>query len=128
MSGWPPISAPTCRSRRAPAARRAPTSAAPARRAEEETQDALRAYGYYHASVSTHVGQRGDCARVVIEVKQGPRVVVEAVELEVLGAARDDQGFMAPLATLPLVVGANLNHDKYTATKRLLETLALERG
>jgi translocation and assembly module TamA len=98
------------------------------RRAEEEAQDALRAYGYYHASVSTHVGQRGDCARVVIEVKQGPRVVVDAVELEVLGAARDDQGFMAPLASVPLVVGANLNHDKYTATKRLLETLALERG
>ncbi|MCC6707481.1 MAG: outer membrane protein assembly factor [Gammaproteobacteria bacterium] len=99
-----------------------------ARRAEEESQDALRAYGYYHATVSTRVSQGPECARVVIEVQPGPRVVVDAVELTVEGAARDDRGFMTPLASLPLTVGASLNHDKYTATKRLVESLALERG
>ena len=99
-----------------------------AKRAEEESQDALRAYGYYHASIKTRINRGGDCPRVVIEVVQGPRVMVEAVDLSVEGAAHDDAGFMTPLAKLPLEVGASLNHDKYTATKRLLETLALERG
>ena len=99
-----------------------------AKRAEQESQDALRAYGYYHAKVKTRVQRSGDCPRVVIEVVQGPRVVIEAIALVVEGAAHDDRGFMTPLAKLPLEVGASLNHDKYTATKRLLETLALERG
>ena len=99
-----------------------------AKRAEQESQDALRAYGYYHAKVKTRVQRSGDCPRVVIEVVQGPRVMVEAIALVVEGAAHDDRGFMTPLAKLPLEVGASLNHDKYTATKRLLETLALERG
>ncbi len=39
-----------------------------AKRAEEEAQDALRAYGYYHASVKTRVQRDGDCPRVAIEV------------------------------------------------------------
>jgi translocation and assembly module TamA len=102
--------------------------AALAARAEEESQDALRAYGYYHATIKTRVQRRGDCPRVVIEVSRGPRVKIDAVELTVVGAAREDSGFMAPLATLPARVGAGLNHDKYTATKRLLEGIALERG
>lgn len=54
--------------------------------------------------------------------------MVKAIALVVEGAAHDDRGFMTPLAKLPLEVGASLNHDKYTATKRLLEALALERG
>lgn len=99
-----------------------------AKRAEDEAQDALRAYGYYHATVKTRVERGGECPRVAIEVSQGPRVTVAAVRLAVEGAAHDDSGFMTPLANLPLTVGAGLNHDKYTATKRLLETLALERG
>ena len=99
-----------------------------AKRAEEESQDALRAYGHYHAAVKTRVNRGGDCPRVVIEVTPGPRVVVDAVELAVEGAAREDSGFMKPLAKLPVEVGDNLNHDRYTATKRLLESLALERG
>ena len=99
-----------------------------ATRAADESQDALRAYGYYHGLVRTRVIRAGACPRVVIDVVPGQRVVVEAVQLRIAGAARDDPGFMTPLARLPLTVGARLNHDHYSASKRLIETLALERG
>ena len=102
--------------------------AALATRAVEESQDALHAYGYYHGAVRTRVIRTDACPRLVIDVVQGPRVVVEAVTLRIDGAARDDAGFMTLLEHLPMTVGARLNHDKYSATKRLIEGVALDRG
>ena len=97
-------------------------------RAREEAQAALRAYGHYHAEVRARSVRRGDCPRVVVQVTPGPRVTVEAVTLDIRGPARDDATFMAALTTPPLRAGRRLNHAHYTATRRLVETVALERG
>ena len=104
--------------------------AALAARAEEESQDALRAYGYYHAIIHTRVqrgsrlpagGDRGKPA--------GRASKSTAIALTVTGAARADSELYGAAGDAAAAVSVQgLNHDKYTATKRLLEGVALERG
>ncbi len=99
-----------------------------AARAEEETRDALRAFGYYQAEVSVALDTAGDCPRAVVSVKRGRRVTLREVEVRVSGPGENDVAFERAIANLPLTPGAGLSHARYSEAKSLIETLALERG
>lgn len=94
----------------------------------DEADAALRAYGYYQAEVSIAIVPTADCVSAVVSVEPGPRVVVTEVSIELTGAAKDDAGFSKRLRAAPLKADEPLNHGDYSATKALIESVALDRG
>jgi len=97
-------------------------------RAEEEARDALRVFGYYRSTVSVALETGGACPQAVVSITRGPRVHLREVEVRVSGPGADDAAFQRGLASVPLTPGAGLSHARYSETKGLIETLALERG
>ena len=97
-------------------------------KAEQETREALRAFGYYRPKLSLAVAQAKDCPVLRIGIDPGQRVVVDRVDIRLLGEAQNDPVFVGQIAGAPLREGAPLNHHDYTQTKRLIESIAAERG
>ncbi len=97
-------------------------------RAKGEALKALQALGHYHASVAVTVERTTDCPTVRLEVVEGPRIMVRDVTVSIFGEAALDAGFSRALKHLPIKRGQGLNHQKYTDTKALIESLARQRG
>ncbi|MEJ2509451.1 MAG: autotransporter assembly complex protein TamA [Gammaproteobacteria bacterium] len=97
-------------------------------RAAKETRTALRPFGYYDASVTTSLKQVDSRWVAEINVKPGPQVRIDKVDVRVDGAGKSDPAFAALLAKLPLKVGDGLNDAEYEKAKASLQNLAAERG
>lgn len=99
-----------------------------ARRAQEEAEAALRAYGHYEPTVDAAIDERGDCGRVVVDVEPGPLTTFGTVDVRVTGPGADDKAFVAAAARHGLEAGDAAHHGRYADAKRLVERVALERG
>ncbi len=95
---------------------------------DAEAARALKALGRYHPEFDKRYEKTADCWRVHLEVKPGSPVKVEAVEVEVRGAAKSDPPFRRGLDDLPLKPGDTLHHGRYEAIKTSLVRAAAERG
>ncbi len=102
--------------------------AALAAQGEQESAEALRAFGYYHAQITLAIEQGDDCPLAVVDVIPGSRVTVSAIEVKLEGDAATDRGFEKRLRAMPLQIGAALVHSDYASSKTLIESVALERG
>jgi translocation and assembly module TamA len=97
-------------------------------RAEQDFDPALRALGYYRASIEKDLETDDDCWRATFTVDPGERTRVRSRSVKVDGDASDDPAMQALLAELPLAEGEPLNHADYEAIKNRLRTYALEYG
>lgn len=88
--------------------------------------EALKALGYYHASVEYQISPDNDELTAII----APGEVMKLAEVDVrfTGEAASDESFAALLENSPLKVGAALNHGDYDALKSSIRNLALRRG
>ncbi|MDX1804844.1 MAG: autotransporter assembly complex family protein [Alcanivorax sp.] len=91
---------------------------------------ALQAMGYYHPSLTLTLNTATDnhCIAAHLQGHQGPVVVLEKVDLQLHGDARDDSAFQALLADSPLHRGDQLRHDRYNNLKKQLQQLLINRG
>ncbi len=96
--------------------------------AEQDIDDALRALGYYHATVKKTLTLTQSCWRAEFNVSVGTQTRLRAVEVVLTGTAQTDKKFIQLLKKLPLKAGDALNHANYEQLKNKIETLALERG
>ncbi|HMM76251.1 MAG TPA: autotransporter assembly complex family protein [Gammaproteobacteria bacterium] len=97
--------------------------------AEQETAQALRAYGYYEPEIQTRLRREtGRCLVLEIAVQPGPRVRLQDVEISLTGAAAADEDFAALLTTLPLKPNTPLNHGRYADAKSRIESWAADHG
>ena len=96
------------------------------RSAEKDIRSALQPYGYYDPSIK--VAFDPEARTAVYTVAAGPRTIVRAFDITLLGAGED----FAPLQTLQdrftLKVGDPLRHKRYEADKSLLTQAAFEMG
>lgn len=97
-------------------------------RAEDETQEALQAFGYYASRVTVDIDRSGDCPLARIAVTAGDPVLLDKVAIEIRGPGGSDTGFQAQVESIALNVGDTLNHQNYASAKQLIESVALERG
>ncbi len=97
-------------------------------RSIEETQEALRALGYYEPVIEVGIEPGGACPHANIDVTPGPPVLLGKVNIDINGPAHDDNDFQRLIANPDLVPGAPLNHATYTTAKRRIESVALELG
>ncbi len=98
------------------------------KRAGSETEQALRAFGYYAPEVKARFEDNDECWEVHIDVVPGEPVLVAAVSVQIEGQASFDPEFDDLLDALPLKEGEVLNHAQYEATKQALASLGAERG
>ena len=98
-------------------------------KADKEIDQALRALGYYHASVNKKsLAFKDGCWKAVFNINPGKRVFVSDVAIVINGDAHEDRYFSRLLKTLPLKNGSPVNHGHYESMKSKIESLALERG
>ena len=98
-------------------------------KADKEIDQALRALGYYHASVSKKsLTFKDGCWKAAFAIDPGKRVFVSDVTILINGDAHNDRYFSRLLKNLPLKKGSPVNHAHYESMKSKIESLALERG
>jgi translocation and assembly module TamA len=98
-------------------------------KAEANTRQALRPFGYYAPEVtSTVVSHEGDDAVVEINVVPGPPVRIEDVRLEVTGAGENARRFVDWQRQWPLRIGGVLNQQVWESQKQEVMDLAHSRG
>ncbi len=95
---------------------------------DQEIDQALRAFGYYHVAVKKSLALQKDCWKADFDINPGQRVTVSQVDIDINGDARDNPEFLALLQKMPLKQGSPLNHGKYESMKRKIESLALDIG
>lgn len=97
-------------------------------RSDEEIRRAVRAFGYYHPNIRSNYRIGEKCWSARFEIRPGPRVHVEQMDVRILGEAADDPAFAILLEDLPLRKGAPLTHAKYQQIKQKINSLGAERG
>ena len=98
-------------------------------RVEREVQSALKPFGYYEPEVKSEVTEvrHGDW-RVTIDITPGKPVVMETVEIKVLGPGATDPLFVKITSDSPLHPGDRLSHAAYDGIKSNLQRTAATYG
>jgi translocation and assembly module TamA len=100
------------------------------KQADSEVRDALRAFGYYQAKVSTRfepATQRA-CWQATFTVDPGPRVTFGIIDVVISGDAATDSAFDPLVRNAMAEAGKPLRQDIYTNLKRRIAELASTRG
>lgn len=95
---------------------------------DSQVTAALRAYGYYSASIDSSLAFDESCWRAEIAIDPGEPVILRNVDFELVGEAADDAAFENAVARFGLASGGMLNHGAYESAKRRLLELARDRG
>ena len=96
--------------------------------AAPDVESALRALGYYSATLSSDLRRTENCWELVVRVNQGKPVLVRNQEIRVNGEGSREAGFLQRVATPPYSAGEPFRHDKYDAFKSDLESHARSIG
>jgi translocation and assembly module TamA len=99
-------------------------------RVEREVRLALRPFGYYDPKVTSTVSPSADGRDwdVRIDIVPGPPVMLEAIDIQVIGPRATDPAFVEILGNLPLRAGEQLNHASYEKVKNDLQRAAAAYG
>ncbi len=98
-------------------------------RTVREATAALRPFGYYDPKVSADVTRSGPRNwRARIDIEPGQPVVMDKVEVSVLGPGATDPAFVSITSNPPLRPGARLNHAAYDTIKGALQRTAATLG
>lgn len=98
------------------------------RSTEQNTRNALKALGYYQPQVHTQFDKTDKCWKITSTVTLDDPVLIEAVDIQIIGPAAKDQAFNKARQHEALVIGERLAHSQYEKTKSDLVQLAADRG
>ncbi len=101
------------------------------KQADGEARDALRAFGYYQATIASRfepATAEGACWRATFTIVPGPRVSFGVIDVIISGDAAADPAFDALVKKAMDQAGQPLRQDIYTDLKRQIAELASTRG
>ena len=93
-----------------------------------QIQQALRAVGYYHPEISKSLNWEGDCWISSFTVDPGEPVLIDLLDVQVLGLGSEDTFFTEFLHENSIKIGDTVNHGQYEKLKKDLHTLADAKG
>lgn len=96
--------------------------------AEKRVALSLQALGYYSPDISITVDETNSIWKMVIEITPKKPVIVSAVDIKLLGAARDDPVFKKLISEQSIHLGDTFNHGKYETLKNRVLVLGKKRG
>jgi translocation and assembly module TamA len=97
-------------------------------RAVDEAADAMRPFGYYDPQVRSRTTRDEDTWIVRLKIKPGDPVLLDEVQVDVVGAGRDEDAIRQVVTGNRLRTGARLDHPAYEQLKTDLVRTALENG
>lgn len=97
-------------------------------RIESQVRQALQPFGYYRPVIHASLNRQGETWKIRIQIDPGPAVLLQEVDVQIEGPARDDPVLQAWRTKIPLQQGTVLRHAEYEQTKQQLINLARQRG
>ncbi|MEE4378323.1 MAG: autotransporter assembly complex family protein [Candidatus Competibacteraceae bacterium] len=97
-------------------------------RAPDEIRQALQPFGYYQPAIEDSLELEDSEWVARYRVKQGPPLLIDNVDVQVLGEGADDLAYQRRLNKLPFVKDQILIQPRYEAFKQDLQWVATERG
>lgn len=85
---------------------------------------ALNALGYYNPKIDFTTEKD----QLIVDVQPGPPVLIENVDFQLTGDAKNDRDFLDLLQDSSIKNGARLSHSDYDSLKSAIQSLALEKG
>jgi len=105
---------------------------------KKNTNNALKALGYYQASISLRLKKEAATSKsknenkrqhvIFITIVLGPRVIIKQINIKITGQAKNDKHFLALLDDFIIKKNDPLNSAKYEEAKKSLSQLALRYG
>lgn len=99
--------------------------------AEEEVRQALRPFGYYSPDVRVRLEDpqtEGAPYRAQVRIGRGEPVLVEQLDIRIVGEGESDRGFQRWKRDWPLQPGDRLRHSVYSEYMQELNRLATRQG
>lgn len=96
--------------------------------ATEEAAQAMQAFGYYDAKVTSELNSGDDCPALQLTISPGTPVIIEVFDFTLDGEAQSDIGFEKLISRSMLTIGEVLHHGHYADAKQQIESSAVERG
>lgn len=97
-------------------------------KSEKDIDPALRAVGFYHATIKKSLTFTPTCWLASFNIDAGIQTTVKTIIITINGAAHDDPEFKKLRDKLLLKTGQPLRHDHYEKMKKQLASLAAQRG
>lgn len=98
------------------------------KRAEQDFQPALRAFGYYQPKIEKRLETEAACWQAHFSIDPGKRTSIRQRTVKVVGEASADKDLNSLISRLPLAEGDPLDHGLYEQIKTELSNYAAERG
>jgi len=96
--------------------------------ATHEIRQALQPYGYYKVLVRASLIKDEENWIARYEIEPGPPVIINHIDISIIGPAKEQDVIQAYLGKLPLKVGDRLEHAHYEEIKKTLLLLAVQTG
>lgn len=93
-----------------------------------EITAAVKPYGYFQATVTSSVTNKGDAWSAIFKVNLGKPIIITTIDLQVTGEGASDPHMQRALKYFPLTNGEIFTTDKYNAAKQFLFELATRHG
>lgn len=94
----------------------------------QEIRLALQPYGYYKPLIRANLIKDEEVWIARYEIEPGPAVIIQNIDIRVIGPAKDQVLIQEYLKNLPLRVGDRLEHTRYEDIKKTLLRLAVQSG
>ena len=85
--------------------------------AQQHIKDALMALGFYRGTIQIEVDRDQAVWQMDINIQLNEPTLLENVEVNVTGDAKEDQAFINLLADLPILPSQTVHHGRYEALK-----------
>lgn len=94
---------------------------------DQQATQAAQALGYYHTRNHIRISDSDKKPVLHVDVELGSPVILNQVNIEILGEGKDSEAFQLPVAE-ELAPGKKLNHSAYEGMKSLINNRALNSG
>ena len=104
------------------------------KQAQQEIRQALQPFGYYHSKINTELTDRPATDdspkgwRAIYNIDLGDPTNIETLDIQLLGAGKNDPDLIALIDKFPLKINERLQHAPYESLKSQLKSLAENRG
>ncbi|WP_428356183.1 autotransporter assembly complex protein TamA [Methyloprofundus sp.] len=93
-----------------------------------QINEALRAIGFYHPQTTKTLNWLDDCWESSFIIEPGPPMIIDAIDVQVLGPGAEELFFSEILRNMSIKVGDTLNQGAYEQLKRKLKNRADAKG
>ncbi|WP_372799673.1 autotransporter assembly complex protein TamA [Pseudoalteromonas shioyasakiensis] len=96
------------------------------RHAKSQVEMSLKALGYYKPTIKISFDNAEQL--LIVNVERGPVTRVADIKVTITGSGKDDAEFMSVVNSIKIKQGDFLNHGKYEAARKRIESQLLELG